>query len=1239
MEELPVILENITVHRNIVLPETRISREPGTVRLITIVHSSGEFEVMEDGTLAASGCIRAVQGGASPIDTELPVASTEGITYELDAEDIYKDLAVRGHDYQGAFRGIMKADIQGSHGMLQWQKNWVTFFDSMIQYIMFKSPDRELRMATSIESCRFDPCVHDEVIKKTDDTGLRCASHLQSGDRHLPCWRRRHTRPKDQHHYSGTEQQTPLVEEYRFVPYMDDKDSMDKRESITREYVEVCYSVARRALDSCCDSKSSVRDVMSDVRNIPEHVVSQYLEDSHMSHGLLRFLHAVHQQADRIDTSLAAYIQSAFPAHSEDLETDILSTALFEEDPLRFLLDTVVENTDPKKLRVLELAAEGSDCLLASWLATYLSKFNLLPTTEYTIAHSSPERLSGKVPQGATVVSFGSAASRKTLPEVDLIVARSATWSSSETRNLVDEVSSICRENGFVLIAKRTALTPAERLLGEFGGVEFQVAPADEVEAQFLKHGLRLVALKSNNLSGLYLFRKLSVPVEEAMQEIVMVDSEHCNLVDLVKKKALDYEWKAQGENMWLLAEGAGASGVVGLVNCLRYASGGSHIRCVLDASSAGTDKLADFNLTNPECKDLMEKNLVMNVYRNGQWGCYRHVVAKSGDLASSEPILGQEFSGMDQAGRRVMGVVPSQALATMVAPDPALLWDVPDGWTLAEASTVPLSYSTAYYALLVRGNMRPGESVLVHSGSEGIGQAAIAIALFMRCTVFATVGSATERQFLKSHFPQLEDSHIVNYSSICLEEQILGQTQGRGVDLVFNTLQGAHSKAIAHCLTSNGRYLIINAAGTSSHPPHEEVSSKKKVVNVITVPANVLFLNDTTAVEDKQRVAELVRGGIASGAVRPLPATVFTRDKVVDAFTLQASETSNGKVVLGVRPEKSHQIEDNSHPFTVEAIARTYFYNDKAYVIVGELSGFAVEFVDWMVSRGCRKLLLTASHGVLTGYPRLRLHRWKAVGTSVVVSEADVSTTHGALQIIKEAEAMGPVGGIFNVSACHEDSWVANQASEVFQADHKTKADGTRHLDEHSRKLCPQLDHFVVFSSISSGRGALGRTLTGYIDSALERLCERRVADGFPGLAIQWGAIDEDGQAHDAQSSQAAFKATQPQRMRSALEVMERFLNQSHPVVSSLVKAEVTSSSGNKRENNFLVDSVTRILGFQDSSKLNYNSNLGELGLDSIMGAEVLMVIEKCTGLVLSVQGVRMLTLNGLREMSNEQR
>ncbi|XP_075559826.1 fatty acid synthase-like [Dermacentor variabilis] len=1233
IEEVPVIFENVKLHKNIVLPET------STLRLVvTIMYSSGEFEVCEEGgAVAASGSVRVAEGGSSAIDTDLPMTCAESTAYELDAEDIYKELAVRGYDYQGAFRGITQAGIQEPRGKLQWKENWVTFVDSMIQYIMFKSPARVHRMPASIEFCRFDPYVHAEVIKKAGDTGVEviCNKITDACRAGGVVIRGIKTNTID----CGAEQQTPLVEEYRFVPYLDDKESKDKRGSITREYVEVCSNVVRRALKNFSESNSSLRDAMSAIRNVPEHVVSQYLNESDKNHALLRFLDTIREQVDCNDSSVAAYIKSALPTHKEDLETDVLNTALFEEDPLRFLLDTVVENTNPKKLRVLEFAAQGSDCLLASWVATYLSKFNLLPTIEYTIAHSSPERLSGKIPQGCSVVSLGSAASRKKLPEVDLIVARSATWSSGETKNLADEVSSICRENGFVLLAQRTALTPAELLLGEIGGVELEVTPADEVEAQFLKRGLRLVAFKSNNVSALYLFRKRSVPVEQTKQEIFQVNSKRSDLVDLVKKKVLDYEWKPQGENMWLLAEETGASGIVGLTNCLRHESGGSHIRCVFDAGSTETNAVADFNPGNPKYQSVVENDLVMNVYRNGQWGSYRHVVAKSCDLANAESILGQEFSGTDQAGRRVMGLVPSQALATAVAADPDLLWEVPDAWTLTEASTVPLSYSSAYYALLVRGNMRPGESVLVQYGSGCVGQAAIAIALSMGCTVFATVGSTKERHFIKNRFPQLQDRHIINYNSLCLEEHILELTKDKGVDLVFDTLHGASNKAIAHCLTSNGRHLVTDAVGTTSHRPREELSPKRNMVTVSAVPSDFLSLNDTSAADDKRRVAELLRGGIASGAVRPLPATVFPRSQVMDAFTLAASEANAGKVVLQVRPDKCQEAKEGRQPFTVEAIARTYFYRHKAYVIVGDLNTFALEFVDWMVSRGCRHILLTASHGTFTGYQRLCLHRWQTAGASVVVSEAAVSTTRGALQIIKEAEAMGPIGGIFNVSVCHEDSWVADHANEVYQTDYKAKAEGMRHLDEHSRKLCPQLDHFVIFSSVCSGRGTSGRTLSGYVDSTLERLCERRVADGLPGVAIQWGAIDEAGLAREAQTQQVESEATQPQHIRSALEVVEKFLNQNHPVVSSLVKAEVTSSSEKKPEKNPLVDSVARILGFQDSTKLNHNTNLGELGLDSVMGVQALTVIEKYTGLALSVQGIRTLTLNGLREMSKEPR
>lgn len=60
---------------------------------------------------------------------------------------------------------------------------------------------------------------------------------------------------------------------------------------------------------------------------------------------------------------------------------------------------------------------------------------------------------------------------------------------------------------------------------------------------------------------------------------------------------------------------------------------------------------------------------------------------------------------------------------------------------TLEQAASVPVVYATAYYSLVVRGRLRPGESVLIHSGSGGVGQAAIAIALSMHCRVFTTVG------------------------------------------------------------------------------------------------------------------------------------------------------------------------------------------------------------------------------------------------------------------------------------------------------------------------------------------------------------------------------------------------------------------------------------------------------------------------------------------------------------------
>lgn len=120
------------------------------------------------------------------------------------------------------------------------------------------------------------------------------------------------------------------------------------------------------------------------------------------------------------------------------------------------------------------------------------------------------------------------------------------------------------------------------------------------------------------------------------------------------------------------------------------------------------------------------------------------------------DSIYGIEFSGRNSKGQRVMGIVPAVGLATTVLSD--MLWEVPNKWTLKEAATIPIAYCTAYLALFIRGQMKSGESILIHTGSGGVGLASISIALHAGCTVFTTVGNQEKRDFIKKIFPQISD-------------------------------------------------------------------------------------------------------------------------------------------------------------------------------------------------------------------------------------------------------------------------------------------------------------------------------------------------------------------------------------------------------------------------------------------------------------------------------------------------
>jgi fatty acid synthase, animal type len=167
----------------------------------------------------------------------------------------------------------------------------------------------------------------------------------------------------------------------------------------------------------------------------------------------------------------------------------------------------------------------------------------------------------------------------------------------------------------------------------------------------------------------------------------------------------------------------------------------------------------------------------------------------------------------------------------------------------------------------------------------------------------------------------------------------------------------------------------------------------------------------------EKRQLVTLLNEGIKSGAVRPLPATVYSESQVEQAFRFMGSGKHIGKVLLKVRAEEKAATTKPATR-TVNAIPRSYMNPDKSYVLVGGLGGFGLELANWLAFRGAKNIVLTSRSGVRTGYQSLCVRRWRDAGVNVLVSTTDCTTAAGAAKLLKEAATLGPVGGIFNLAA-----------------------------------------------------------------------------------------------------------------------------------------------------------------------------------------------------------------------------
>jgi len=170
---------------------------------------------------------------------------------------------------------------------------------------------------------------------------------------------------------------------------------------------------------------------------------------------------------------------------------------------------------------------------------------------------------------------------------------------------------------------------------------------------------------------------------------------------------------------------------------------------------------------------------------------------------------LGFEYAGIDMDGRRVFGLMNYGSFATQLEPYYVPL-DVPNSWTLAEAATIPIVYSTVYAAFFIAANVKRGESVLIHAGSGGVGIAALHVAYAYGFEVYTTVSTEEKKAYLLKEFPKLKPENIGNSRDLSFEEMIMTQTKGKGVNYVLNSLSEEKLQASLRCLAKNGTFLEI---------------------------------------------------------------------------------------------------------------------------------------------------------------------------------------------------------------------------------------------------------------------------------------------------------------------------------------------------------------------------------------------------------------------------------------------
>ncbi|MBM3263494.1 MAG: type I polyketide synthase [candidate division Zixibacteria bacterium] len=468
---------------------------------------------------------------------------------------------------------------------------------------------------------------------------------------------------------------------------------------------------------------------------------------------------------------------------------------------------------------------------------------------------------------------------------------------------------------------------------------------------------------------------------------------------------------------------------------------------------------------------------------------------------ANRDPVFGWECVGRVMAvgpkvahvrvGDRVWGVAPG-CFASEVVVDARLALAVPDTLKTEDAATIPLAYLTAFYGLIVLGRLRPGECVLIHSASGGVGLAAIRIALDIGAEVFATAGNEAKRAYLSS----FGVSHVMDSRTIAFADRIMDITGGKGVDVVLNSLSGKAMYRSLDIVASHGRFVEIGKTDLLEH----------RTVDLNRFERNVSYHAVDLARMTQERpdlvgaYLETVTEKAARGEWMPLPCTVFPAQRTEEAFRTMAGARHTGKIVVTVGNDTVPVRLEDRVPL---------FLPDATYLVVGGTGGLGRLLTRYLVAGG-------AGHIVLTGMREMDAERsvWMdTLSAHIRYAPVDTGDLAGMWRLFSDMRRdLPPLRGVFHCAGVVDDGILIRHSAERMTRVMRPKTRGTWNLHLLTQEM--DLDMFVLFSSAAGTIGMPGQGAYAAANVFEDALALYRCERGLPALSIAWGPWDDVGMA-----------------------------------------------------------------------------------------------------------------------------